>query len=110
MIASVDRSMHRRYGELEDFPQSGARPVHKLVEMMQLKFKQRGMDVNDLFAAGDRLRSGRVSRFKFRSTLNGSGLACLTEEEVDSFVRYYGHPRDPTEIDYKTFCFDIEVM
>lgn len=99
--------MQRRYGELPGYG-GDSRPLHKMIQLLQLRIRKKPVDLVGTFQSFDKLNKGRVPNSRFQSIINTTDLLSLSDDEVGSFVMAYPHKNEPGLIDYRRFCADIE--
>ena len=69
--------------------------------------------VSECFEDFDHLRSGSLSKTRFRRCLNSLGLSLIeahsiTEAQFDALARYYANPMKPDEVLWTKFMWDVE--
>ena len=66
--------------------------------------------MSTFFEDHDRLRTGLVTEGKFRTAIEASGIAKLTEMEMRALSAHYADPADARRVRYKDFLVELEKL
>ena len=64
--------------------------------------------MSTFFEDHDRLRTGLVTEGKFRTAIEASGIAKLTEMEMRALSAHYADPADARRVRYKDFLVELD--
>jgi hypothetical protein len=83
--------------------------LQDVVEKIQKECKQKNIRIAEFMRDFDKLRSGSITKTQFLSCLSMLKIY-LTLEESDLLFNKYKNQQKDTEINWKTFCDDIDTV